>query len=164
MGGPCECGGVSYNSMDNFTECKFEIEGEIWISSEQYFQAMKFSDKAYREVIHGERNTAAHWKMGQTKLHPIRSDWEAVKVDIMYQANFEKFSQNIEFRNELISTAGPIRAFGFPFWKVWNPIILRRIREELKPDSERDEKTLATLRGIMQQYRESGGMNSDILS
>eukprot|EP01060_Flectonema_neradi_P006853 TRINITY_DN14715_c0_g2_i1.p1 TRINITY_DN14715_c0_g2~~TRINITY_DN14715_c0_g2_i1.p1 ORF type:complete len:165 (+),score=23.61 TRINITY_DN14715_c0_g2_i1:40-534(+) len=158
MGGACECGGVTYQSMDNFEECKFTVDGETWISSEQYYQAMKFEDKSYREKIRTEPNTAAHWKMGQTKEFPQRPDWSAVKVDVMYKGNFEKFSQNENFRKELISTSGPIRAFGFSFWKTWNSIILRRIREELKPPSERNEETLARLVDTMRQYRESGGM------
>ena len=34
----------------------FVIDGVTWHSAEQYFQAMKFSDQAYREVIRAEKD------------------------------------------------------------------------------------------------------------
>ena len=42
-----------------------------------------------------------------------------------------------------MATKGPIKAFGFAYWAKWNAILLERIREELRPEGERDAKVLA---------------------
>ena len=51
MGGPCTVGGVTYAELDNFLLCAFEVDGRVWTSVEQYFQAAKFLDPAYQETI-----------------------------------------------------------------------------------------------------------------
>lgn len=119
--------------MDNFGICAFEIEGKVWISAEQYFQAMKFADEDYREEMRAETDGGRIWSMGQTRACPLRSDWEAVKVDVMCRANRAKFAQNADLRQVLTSTIGTIQAHGFPFWVYWNGIILMRLREEFRP-------------------------------
>merc|ERR1711862_713402 len=74
------------------------------------------------------------WKAGNHsgELAKLREDWEIVKVDMMYEANFAKFSQNRFLRELLVESKGPISAQGGLYWKTWNEILLERIREELK--------------------------------
>lgn len=136
MGGPCTVDGVSYAALDNFLQCSFELGGVQWTSAEQYFQAAKFLDPGYREQIRGCHDGDACWSLGNTRAFLIRDDWEAVKVDVMYEANKAKFMApgNEALRDALLSTGrGRIQAYGFPFWAKWNGILLERIREELRP-------------------------------
>lgn len=135
MGGPCTVDGVSYDALDNFLQCSFELDGQWWTSAEQYFQAAKFLDPGYREKIRNCHDGDACWNLGNTRQYPIRADWEAVKVEIMYRANKAKFTAegNEALRDALLSTgSGRIVAHGFPFWAHWNGVLLERIREELR--------------------------------
>ena len=134
MGGPCTIDGKVQKSTDNFSHDSFELDGKTWVSSEQYYQAAKYNDDKYIETIRAERDGMRCWVLGQTRKYPKRSDWEEVKVDIMYSANVAKFNQNAECLKELITTKGPIKAKGDDFWKKWNPILLQRIRSEMSPD------------------------------
>jgi hypothetical protein len=166
MGGPCTVNGVSYDALDNFLQCSFELDGVQWTSAEQYFQAAKFLDPDYNEEIRGCHDGDACWSLGNTRAYPIRDDWEAVKVDVMYEANRAKFSApgNEALREALLSTGtGQIQAYGFPFWAKWNGILLERIREELRPAAgsegqsaggvARDEVVLRQRTEAMETYR-----------
>ena len=135
MGGPCTVDGVSYDALDNFLQCSFELDGVQWTSAEQYFQAAKFLDAGYRERIRGCHDGNACWSLGNSRAHPIRPDWEAVKVEVMYNANRAKFTAegNEALRDALLSTgSGKVIAYGFPFWVHWNGVLLERLREELR--------------------------------
>jgi len=143
MGGPCLVDGESREELDNFLECKFEYNGQTYTSAEHAFQAAKFTDKKYCEKIRKAKSGGDAWSLGNTREIPLRGDWELIKVKVMYQANLAKFSQNPALRDALVSTKGPIKAFGFAYWAKWNAILLERIREELRPEGERDAKVLA---------------------
>eukprot|EP01065_Artemidia_motanka_P046177 TRINITY_DN693_c0_g1_i1.p1 TRINITY_DN693_c0_g1~~TRINITY_DN693_c0_g1_i1.p1 ORF type:complete len:187 (+),score=63.29 TRINITY_DN693_c0_g1_i1:65-562(+) len=156
-GGPCKCDGQMHRSMDNFLQRPMTIDGQEWISAEQYFQAAKFADERHRERIRAERDGHAQWQLGQSREHKLREDWEAEKVHVMYTANKAKFEQHADLREDLCSSRGPIQAGGFPFWAEWNSIILERIREELRPEEQRSEKVLRDRTERMERYREEMG-------
>ena len=143
MGGPCLVDGESREELDNFLECKFEYNGQTYTSAEHAFQAAKFTDKKYCEKIRVAKSGGDAWSLGNTREIPLRGDWELIKVKVMYEANLAKFQQNAALRDALVSTRGPIKAFGFAYWAKWNAILLERIREELRPEGERDAKVLA---------------------
>jgi len=94
----------------------------------QYFQARKFTDEKYVEEIRSEKSGVKCWELGQSRKYKIVSNWEEIKVDVMYEANIAKFKQNEKLREVLLSTKGAIKAVGFPFWIQWNSRILERIR------------------------------------
>lgn len=152
MGGPCDCDGQSHNELDNFYRCRFQVNGEVWHSSEQYFQACKFpDDAALRERIQQADEGMGSYKLGN--CGQLRSDWEEVKVDMMYEANLQKFLQDPNLKKLLILTQGPITARG-GFWKTWNEIILERIREVLRCASC-DSDVLDSRIAMMSAYRKA---------
>ena len=61
-----------------------------------------------------------------------------------------------------MATKGPIKAFGFAYWAKWNAILLERIREELRPEGERDAKVLAARVAAMEAI-ERGVDAADVL-
>jgi ribA/ribD-fused uncharacterized protein len=139
MGGPCTVDGVSYDELDNFLQCSFELDGVRWTSVEQCFQAAKFLDVSWRERIRACHDGDECWRLGNSRAHRIRPDWEAVKVEVMYNANRAKFtaqgSSAHRLRAALLSTgSGRIIAHGSPFWAHWNGVLLERLREELRPE------------------------------
>eukprot|EP00746_Dinoflagellata_sp_MGD_P161273 gnl/MRDRNA2_/MRDRNA2_88354_c0_seq1.p1 gnl/MRDRNA2_/MRDRNA2_88354_c0~~gnl/MRDRNA2_/MRDRNA2_88354_c0_seq1.p1 ORF type:complete len:290 (-),score=47.05 gnl/MRDRNA2_/MRDRNA2_88354_c0_seq1:196-1065(-) len=163
MGGPCDCDGKSHSELDNFYRCRFQVNGEEWHSSEQYYQACKFPDNAaLRERIRQSDEGMGSYKLGNSDLAKLRTDWEEVKVEMMYQANLQKFLQNPALLELLVKTKGPITARG-GFWKTWNEIILERIREVLRGPSASDSDVLDSRMAMMCAYRKAAAANDQRL-
>ncbi|CAF4075098.1 unnamed protein product, partial [Adineta steineri] len=89
------------------------------------------------------------WAAGQRVQ--IRSDWEAIKVDEMYNGNLAKFQQNDDLRTALINSGnGTVRFTGStPFWNKWNGLIMERIRAELRQNGDEDARRAAEIRDTM---------------
>lgn len=62
----------------------------------------------------------------------------------MYEANSHKFAQNKDLAEVLIKSTGKITSHE-GFWGEWNPLILTRIRAELRHNSEEDEQVAAAI-------------------
>lgn len=101
--------------------------GETWNSTEQYYQAMKSDDIYYRTKMKKETDGLECWKMGQ-KVR-IRDDWDEIKVDLMYKANYAKFKQNKKLRDVLTSTKGEIIPYSTQYWTPVNKWILESLRD-----------------------------------
>jgi N-glycosidase YbiA len=93
-----------YGFMSNFSPHPIELDGKTWPTSEHYFQAQKFTDDSYREVIRGQSTAISAAKLGRSREHPIRSDWEAAKDDVMHRAVAAKFAQHKDLRDLLLRT------------------------------------------------------------
>jgi ribA/ribD-fused uncharacterized protein len=95
----------SYSELSNFYHSPFKVDGVLWDTVEHYFQAMKFpSNPEYQEVIRLESSPAYAKKLGSTRGIKMRSDWDLVKDSVMERALYEKFSQNGELKELLLST------------------------------------------------------------
>lgn len=93
-----------YGCFSNFSKHGFEIDGKYWMTSEHYFQAMKFVGLEVFEKVRLAPTPMDAAKMGRDKKNPLREDWEDVKDDIMRKAVWSKFSQNREIARILIGT------------------------------------------------------------
>lgn len=171
MGGPCLCGGRTIKpGTDNFELKPFQMQGVQYWSAEQAYQAIKMANKRDRSTIaklvpkkgetawnHGMRV----WQKGQ--LLKKRRDWEAVKIEAMYYANKVKIQQNPDCLEALLATRHPFTHAGSgPFWDYWNPMLLERIREEIRPDGS-DSVRVAAIREEMDTYRRSKGSERSLL-
>jgi DNA-directed RNA polymerase II subunit RPB2 len=68
---------------------------ETWPTVEHYYQAMKFpADPAWQEAIRSAPTPARAKKMGLSREHPARGDWDTIKEQVMKAALMSKFSQN----------------------------------------------------------------------
>jgi len=161
MGGPCaivdESGkpaGAAPACTDNFQIKPFTLDGEKWSSVEQCFQALKFLEAPKRKSMQdslpeegeGDRPYGLRmFQMGRERL-PIRADWDVVRAEVMYRVTRAKFASNKDCQEELLATG--CKAFGHHdagFWGVWNPKIMTRLREELRPPEERVPHVLEAL-------------------
>jgi predicted NAD-dependent protein-ADP-ribosyltransferase YbiA (DUF1768 family) len=147
--------GESRAELDNFYECQVQMDGKIWRSSEHYYQAAKFPLKSQqREKIHMAPSGMESWKLGNSRSEEFRPDWEEVKVEMMYQSNLAKFSQNKHLRDVLVNSRGPITAQGdVGCWKTWNEVLLERIREELRDFEQQDCRVLRQRIAAMRAYQ-----------
>ena len=93
-----------YGCFSNFSAHPFELDGAWWPTSEHYFQAQKFVGTPRCEQIRRAQSprNAAH--MGRSRQHPLRSDWEQVKDDVMLKAVLKKFETHADIRAILLET------------------------------------------------------------
>lgn len=127
-----------YYFLSNFYETPVTWNGLTYLNNEAAFQSAKtFSD---RECFTNLDPSSAK-KLGR-KVQ-LRSDWENVKDDVMYEICKAKFSQNTELKKRLLSTGNEHleegNTWGDRIWGTVNGIgenrlgkILMRIREELR--------------------------------
>jgi ribA/ribD-fused uncharacterized protein len=93
-----------FSEFSNFAPYGFEMEGLWWPTVEHYFQAAKFSDDKYRDKIRRANRPKDAKSLGLTRLLPIRSDWDAVRVDVMTLAVRKKFQTHAKLAELLLST------------------------------------------------------------
>lgn len=152
------CGGRQYDEFSNFFASSIWAEEDCWPTAEHYYQALKFPGEENAHVREELRSTTSPmecWKLGNLHRSALRQDWEVVKLDMMYLANFLKFCQNCHLRNLLVNSEGPIRCDGGIFWANWNAVILERVRESLMEDDQKDSALLDVRVALFDSYREA---------
>jgi ribA/ribD-fused uncharacterized protein len=93
-----------YGEFSNFSKHGIEMDGIWWITVEHYFQAQKFEDENYRELIRQSYTSKQAAELGRSRKIPIREDWEDVKDKIMYEAVLKKFETHSSLAALLVST------------------------------------------------------------
>ena len=93
-----------YGELSNFAEYPIRLDGELWPTSEHYFQAQKFEDSAYRQRIRKANTPWDAAQLGRDRKVKIRRDWESAKVGVMHRALVAKFSQHESLRILLLGT------------------------------------------------------------
>ena len=95
---------AEYYEFSNFYPSPINLNDKIWATVEHYFQALKFQDPDYQELIRQARTPRLAKKLGQTRAILLRDDWETVKDEIMMDAVNAKFSQHEILKKLLLST------------------------------------------------------------
>lgn len=93
-----------YGAFSNFSRHGIELDNEWWSTVEHYFQAQKFENAKYREKIRTAATPKQAAELGRSRKLSIRSDWEAVKDEIMYKAVLKKFQTHPKLKQLLLST------------------------------------------------------------
>ena len=94
-----------YGYFSNFLHYGFELDRKWWMTSERYFQAQNFHNTEYEEMIRLLDNPMRAAEMGKNRNLLLRKDWEEMKDAVMKKAVLEKFRQNKEIREILLSTS-----------------------------------------------------------
>jgi len=82
----------------------FELDGAEWPSVEHYYQAMKYEDADYREQIRSAAHPADATKLGKSKKHGRRKDWDRVKETFMTRGTYIKCRTHPEVTEALLAT------------------------------------------------------------
>jgi ribA/ribD-fused uncharacterized protein len=95
-----------YGCFSNFSAHPIVLDGKHWPTTEHYFQAQKFvgTEDAYVETIREAKSPAIAARLGRSREHPLRRDWEGVKDEIMRRAVLAKFQAHADAREVLLST------------------------------------------------------------
>lgn len=93
-----------YGEFSNFAPYGFSDGEHYWRTSEHYFQAKKFLDDSIQERMRNIESPMEVALEGRNRNNPLRPDWEEVKDDLMRYAVMEKFKQNPELQELLLST------------------------------------------------------------
>lgn len=128
-----------YFFLSNFFIIPVEWEGRTYLNNEAAFQSAKCIKDTMRDKF-TTMNPSLAKKAGRTTK--LRSDWEDIKENVMYEICFAKFTQNEDIKQKLINTGDAIliegNDWGDTTWgmvgnKGQNKLgkILMRIREEL---------------------------------
>ena len=148
----------AFGFLSNYHEAVVTLDGELWRSTEFYYQAQKSNESEYRAAIKNAKN-AGHakglgtdpsrskksrkrsWFNGRPEM--MRADWHDVKLAIMEKAVRAKFGQNLDLGQMLEATddAEIIEDSRYDsFWGIgpndlgenWMGRILVKIRQELR--------------------------------
>lgn len=93
-----------WGCFSNFKTCTIEYDGLKYHNSEAVWQSLKSLNRYVRENFISMSGSAA--KREGRAVRPLRSDWENVKFDLMYDVCLAKFSQNPDFKEVLLSSGG----------------------------------------------------------
>lgn len=93
-----------FGEFSNFAYYEIKIDGIRWQTVEHYFQSQKFLDKTYQKKIRTAETPMQAAILGRDRKQKLRKDWESVKVSVMREAIYAKFTQHPELKDLLIST------------------------------------------------------------
>lgn len=149
--------GEPNEEFSNWYHAPFTIEGITYNCVEQYMMAKKalvFKDYESYVLIINESDPDKCKKLGRGVRNFDSMFWDTSKEEVVYNANYAKFSQNESLKEKLLATGNSIMAEASPYDAIWgikmaatNPNatdpqlwqgqnllgkILMRIRDELK--------------------------------
>ena len=132
-----------YGCFSNFSPHWIKLDGKSWPTTEHYFQAQKFAGTPHEDAIRLASSPKQAAQMGRDRKHPLRTDWESVKNDVMRRAVKAKFEQHEEVRQTLLETGDAKiieNAPGDYYWGIGTRgtgknmlgVILMEVREQLR--------------------------------
>ena len=127
-----------YFFLSNFFECPVTYKGITFTNTEAAFHSQKDINRA-KEFAHLDPSSAK--KLGRKVT--LRSDWEQVKDEIMYEVLVAKFTQNAALKILLLRTGDQELIEGNwwndTYWGVCRGVgrntlgkLLMRLRQELR--------------------------------
>jgi len=107
----------------DFFITNLDTRKQIWFDcSEQYFMWQKarlFHDDEIADLILKAAGPAQYKSLGQRVKNFDQALWDENKYLIMYDANYYKFTQNADIKEELLQTGDAILAEASPYDKIW---------------------------------------------
>lgn len=108
-----------YRFLSNFWPAVVELDGFKYPTVEHAYQAAKTLDVDVREAIRSAATPGVAKRAGQSA--EVRTDWESVKIEVMYALLKQKF-QRPDLRKKLLNTRDYMliegNTWGDRFWGV----------------------------------------------
>lgn len=90
--------------LSNFARYSIHLDGQTWPTTEHFYQAHKFLDQEYRQLILEAASPSKAAKLGRAQPALVRADWVEVREAVMMRALLAKFTQYPELTERLLST------------------------------------------------------------
>eukprot|EP01062_Namystynia_karyoxenos_P024634 TRINITY_DN19615_c0_g2_i1.p1 TRINITY_DN19615_c0_g2~~TRINITY_DN19615_c0_g2_i1.p1 ORF type:complete len:1431 (+),score=385.24 TRINITY_DN19615_c0_g2_i1:196-4293(+) len=119
--------GAAYRELVSFFPAGFDALDFNFPTLEHFFQAMKFYDphrdpkdstSHFHEVRSAGTAEAAR-VLGRSREHKLRDDWDQIKEGVLYEGMLEKFGQNVDCREVLLSTGDRVLQFADMYDNYW---------------------------------------------
>ena len=141
-----------FSHLESNTKILYNIEKSeqfagfsVYTNNEAAFQAQKTKNRRLRFQLFSKANPSEAKSAG--RRIDLRSDWEEVKNQIMYEIVQAKFNQNPDLKEKLLATGDEHleegNTWGDTTWGTVNGIgenrlgkILMRVRDELQEESK----------------------------
>ncbi len=111
-----------YGCFSNFSRHGFARDGYDWATAEHYYQAQKFINTGhsylYDQIVQA-RTPGEAAQIGRNPQHPLRSDWDQVKLGVMYTAIQAKFLAHGDIRTTLLGTGDEYLVEDSPVDSFW---------------------------------------------
>lgn len=111
-----------YGCFSNFSLHPIEIEGIPWQTVEHYYQAQKFVNSENEGLIQVIRNVNTPMEaaqIGRDRTLILRSDWEDVKQQVMWQGVLTKFMTHTDIQSILLDTGEEVIVEDSPTDYYW---------------------------------------------
>lgn len=108
--------------FSNWYKVDFKVGHTAFSSSEQcmmYQKALLFGDEETAEKILQTRNPGKQKALGRSVKGFDQSLWEAKREQIVYDANYYKFTQNPDILTSLLETKGTMIVEASPVDTIW---------------------------------------------
>src|SRR5437868_4420736 len=135
--------------FSNFSPLPITVDGLEYLTTEHFFQAMKFATSApvNAEEIRKALTPGIAKRLGGSRKHPLVKDWDKKRIEVMRTALFCKAIQNPVFAKELLSTGTKDLIEASPrdyFWgegrtktgKNMLGVLLKELRARLKKNED----------------------------
>ena len=140
-----------YGYLATYSNYGFFKDGVFWKTSEHYYQAQKFMDSDTKIRIQNAETPKIASIIGRDRKLNLRSDWEEVKQDVMFDAVYYKFKQNKDILQKLLDTGNARIVEATVKENYWGcgpnndgqnnyGKILIKVREKLRTEQEEGEK------------------------
>lgn len=82
----------------------FYKDGVYWKTVEHYYQAQKFENEDIKKQIIAAATPREASDIGRKREYVIKTNWDEIRCDVMFEAVLCKFRANEDIRNRLIDT------------------------------------------------------------
>jgi len=90
--------------LSNWYLASLYLKGVIWPSSEHYYQAQKLAGTPLEETVRRLESPRLTFEFTRRPEVSVRGDWEEVKIEVMHEAVYAKFTQNPDLKEKLLAT------------------------------------------------------------
>lgn len=91
-----------YAFLSNFYDAPMVINGITYPTNEHYFQAMKAKNPNEHQYIAAAATPGKAKRLG--RQCELRSDWEQIKEQVMWDGLYAKFTQHPQLKQRLLET------------------------------------------------------------
>ena len=94
----------SFFALHNFSAHSIVYKGAVYSTVEHAYHSSKFDDVDIKKEIQQAGNPLLAYTLGQKYASARKSNWDEIKVNVLYEIIKEKVKQYDEVKNVLLST------------------------------------------------------------